>query len=51
MKDKTNNTVDVLEWPGDCLDLAGTFPDFPLCEEDERTGLTVQAFSILGLRS
>lgn len=51
MKDKSNNNSDALEWPQDCLALAGTFPGFSLREDEEQTGLAVQAFSILGLRS
>jgi len=27
------------EWPGNCLELAGRFADFPLCENDGSTRL------------
>lgn len=30
MKDYSNNTDETLQWPSDCLALAGSFPDFPL---------------------
>ncbi|MFZ5502080.1 MAG: CopG family transcriptional regulator [Pseudomonadota bacterium] len=33
----------VREWPKECLDLAGKFPDFPLIEADSTRGMPADA--------